>query len=88
MDDTALLSKISHGLKECCKSKKFSRVNKLTVNVNENSNINSCNLYEYLKNCNEDIVDESTEIKIEIEDLPDQVVIISSIEGDISEECV
>ncbi|OBR93659.1 hypothetical protein CLRAG_19580 [Clostridium ragsdalei P11] len=88
MDNTILLSKISQGLMECCKSKKFLRVNKLTVNVNENSNINSCNLYEYLKNFNKGIVDESTEIKIEIEDLPDQVVIISSIEGDISQECV
>lgn len=85
MDNISLLNKISQGLTECCKSKKFSRVNKLTVNVNENSNINSCNLYEYLKNYNENIVDEFTEIKIEIEDLPDQVVIISSIEGDALE---
>jgi len=86
MHDTILLSKISQGLTECCKSKKILKVNKLTVNVNENSHINSCNLYEYLKNYNNDIVDEATKIKIEIEDLPDQVVIISSIEGDVSVE--
>lgn len=84
MHDTILLNKISQGLEGCCRSNKILRINKLTVIVNENSHVDSDNLYEYLKNYNEDLVGEWTEIKTEIGDLPDQTAIIRNIEGDIA----
>lgn len=85
MHDIILLSKISNALKECCSEKKILKVNKLVVIVNNNSHVNNSNLYDYLRSYNEDITHESTEVKIEIEDLPDQIAIIRSIEGDIAE---
>ena len=75
MQDTMLLSKISRGLDECS----------MSVIVNKRSCINSNNLFEYLKNYNEDLIDICTEIKIEIGDLPDETAIIRNIEGDLIE---
>lgn len=86
MHDTILLSKISQSLDECCKKKNFSRINKIAVVVNNHSHINLSNLSEYLKNYNKNLIDDCTKIKIEIEDLPDQIAIIRSVEGELSEE--
>lgn len=86
MQDTILLSKISRGLDECCKKERISKVNSMSVIVNKRSCINSNNLFEYLKNYNENIIDICTEIKIEIGDLPDETAIIRNIEGDLIEE--
>lgn len=86
MHDIILLSKISKALNKCCVENKISKVNKLIVVVNENSHVNSSNLHHYLRSYNEDITDESIEIKIEIEDLPDQIAIIKNIEGDVAED--
>lgn len=86
MHDMILMSKISKALNECCVSRKISKVNKLVVIVNENSHVNSSNLYDYLRSYNDDITNESMEVKIEIDDLPDQVAIIKNIEGDKAEE--
>lgn len=86
MHDTILLSKISQSLDECCKKQKISKVNKIAVVVNNHSHINLSNLSKYLKNYNENLVDDYTKIKIEIEDLPDQTAIIRSIEGELFEE--
>lgn len=86
MHDIVLLSKISNALKECCDAKKILKVNKLVVIVNKNSNINCSNLHDYLRSYNEGITDESTQVNIEIEDLPDQIAIIKNIEGDFAED--
>lgn len=83
MQNVVLLSKISRGLYECCKKEKISKVNSMSVIVNKRSCINSNNLFEYLKNYNENLIDICTEIKIEIEDLPDETAIIRNIEGDL-----
>lgn len=85
MHDTILLSKISQGLAECCKRGKIVKVSKMAVIVNKDSHINSSNLSEYLRSYNEDLVGTSTEIKIEIGDLPDETAIIKNIEGDLAE---
>jgi len=84
MQNNVLFGKISQALNECCKSKNFSKINKLIVNVNENSNVNEHNLYEYLKNYNKNIIDDNIEIKVKIEDLPDQIAILRNIEGEIA----
>lgn len=86
MHDTILLSKISEGLSECCRRGKIARVNKMAVIVNKDSHVNCDNLSEYLRNYNEELVHDKTEIKIEIGDLPDQTAIIKNIEGDSAEE--
>lgn len=86
MHDMILLSKISKALNECCVSGNISKVNKLVIVVNKDSHVNSSNLYDYLRSYNTDITHESTEVKIEIDDLPDQVAIIKSIEGDKAED--
>lgn len=86
MRDTILLSKISRGLYECCKKGRISKVNRMSVIVNKRSHINPNNLFEYLKNYNEDLIDICTEIKIEIGDLPDETAIIRNIEGDLIQE--
>ncbi|OPJ60980.1 hypothetical protein [Clostridium oryzae] len=85
MHDTILLNKISQALNECCKTKNFYKINRLVVNVNERSHLNAGNLHEYLKNYNEGIVDDDTDIEVRIEDLPDQIAILRNIEGEIAE---
>lgn len=85
MQDITLLSKISEGLTECCKRGKIVRVSKMAVIVNGESSITKDNLSSYLKDNNNKLVDSSTEIKIEIGDLPYEVAIIKNIEGDKEE---
>lgn len=85
MQDITLLSKISEGLTECCKRGKIVRVNKMAVIVNGESSVTKDNLSSYLKDNNNKLVDSSTEIKIEIGDLPYEVAIIKNIEGDKEE---
>lgn len=82
MHDMILLSKISRALSECCSSNKISRINKVVIAVNGNSHINEHNLYNYLRSYNEDIIDGSIKVKIEVESLPDQMAIIKNIEGE------
>ncbi len=86
MHDTILLSKISQAMEECCKHSKILKVNKLVVIVNEDSHVNSGNLYDYLRSYNENLIEQRTEIEVEIGDLADQTAIIRSIEGDIAEQ--
>lgn len=86
MNDTVLLNKISQGLDQCCKNNRILKIRKLAVIVNEDSHVDSSNLYEYLRSYNGDLVGEWTELKTEIGDLPDQTAIIKNIEGDISKE--
>ncbi|ADK15911.1 MULTISPECIES: hypothetical protein [Clostridium] len=81
MHDMILLSKISRTLSECCSSNKILKIGKVVIAVNSYSHVNENNLYDYLRNYNEDITDESTEVKIEIENLPNQMAIIKNIEG-------
>lgn len=85
MQDITLLSKISEGLTECCKRGKIVRVSKMAVIVNGESSITKDNLSSYLRDNNNKLVDSSTEIKIEIGDLPYEVAIIKNIEGDKEE---
>lgn len=54
----------------------------MSVIVNEESDVTKDNLSSYLKDNNNKLIDASTEIKIEIGDLPDEVAIIKNIEGD------
>ncbi|AZV57728.1 hypothetical protein [Clostridium sp. AWRP] len=81
MHDMILLSKISRALNECCSLNKISKISKVVIAVNSCSHVNTSNLYDYLRNYNEDITDELTEVKIQIENLPDQMAIIKNIEG-------
>lgn len=83
MHDTILLDKISRGLENCCKDNKIVRINKLTVILNEDSQLNSSNLMEYLRSYNGGLVGEWTEINTETGDLPSQTAIIRNIEGDV-----
>ncbi|WP_333860718.1 hypothetical protein [Clostridium sp.] len=85
MHDTILLSKISQSLNKICREGKISKINKMSIIVNKDSHINNNNLTEYLQNYNESLIDIFTEIRIEIENLPEQTAIIKNIEGDSTE---
>lgn len=84
MHDTILFSKISESLKESCKKENISKISEVIVAVNDRSHVNSNNLSEYLKNYNEDLVDDNIKVTVKIEDLPEQIAIIRRIEGETS----
>ncbi|AYD41153.1 hypothetical protein D4Z93_11760 [Clostridium fermenticellae] len=77
-----LLDKISRALDKCCDSRNITKLDKIIIVVNENSRLDSSELYNYLRSHNDSITHKLTEVKIEFDDLPDQVVIIKSIEGE------
>lgn len=82
MHDTILFSKISESLKECCTKENISKISEVIVAVNDRSHVNSNNLSEYLRNYNENLVDDNIKVTVKIEDLPDQTAIIRRIEGE------
>jgi hypothetical protein len=85
MHDTFLLNNISEKLNEVCLQNKIQKVNKLEILVNENSHINSVNLFEYLKRFSS-VVGEWTEIKVVTSQIEEQTAILNSIEGETAEE--
>lgn len=84
MHDTILLSKISEELKNICKNNNIYKVKTFTVIVNHRSHINEDNLYEHLRNANEKLVGEWTEINVERKDIQDQIALLKSIQGEQS----
>ena len=86
MHDTILLDKISNSLGELCRSHNITKIKKLALIVDNNSHINSLNLYDHLQDCNKGLIGEWTKIEVEKEALDNQVAIIHSIEGDIPEK--
>lgn len=86
MHDTFLLSNISEKLNEVCVENKIQKVNKLEIFVNENSHINSVNLFEYLKKFSSNIVGEWTEIKVETKTIAEETAVLNSIEGEAAEK--
>lgn len=85
MHDTILLNKITEEVQILSKTNHFSRVNKLLVCVNQDSHVNEENLYDSLHHANKKLIGTWTEISIERDDIPDQVAILKSIEGEKSE---
>lgn len=85
MHDTILLTKISNGVRQVCEDNNIKKVNRLVVVVNHRSHVNQDNLYEHLKEVNEDLIGEWTELKIEREDIQDQTAILHSIQGEVKE---
>jgi hypothetical protein len=81
MHDTILLSKISQGLKEICKTNNIKKIDELVIFVSYKSHVNEDNLYEYLKYEGDDLIGIWTKIKIKRDDIPDQTAIIHSIQG-------
>lgn len=86
MHDTMLLDKISNSLGELCRSHNIIRIKKLSLIVDNNSHINSSNLYEHMQDSNKGLIGEWTKIEVEKEALDNQVAIIHSIEGDVPEK--
>jgi Zn finger protein HypA/HybF involved in hydrogenase expression len=84
--DTILLNKISNAVTQVCTANKIKRINRLAVVVNHRSHVNEKNLYEQLRAVSGDLVGEWTELKIERDDLEDQIAILHSIQGEQSEE--
>ncbi|MCT8978840.1 hypothetical protein N4T77_19870 [Clostridium sp. CX1] len=82
MHDTILLNKISTSLQELCRNHNIKRIGRLSIIVDENSHLNSSNLYEHLRECNKSLVGEWTNIIVEKDQLDSQVAILHSIEGE------
>lgn len=82
MSDTILLNKITEEVQVLSKTKQYSKVNKLLVCVNAESNINEEKLYDSLHHANKKLFGDWTKINIERDELPDQVAILKSIEGE------
>ncbi len=82
MHDTVLLHKITEEVEILSKTNHFSKVNKLIVCVNPNSHVNEENLYEHLHRSNKKLFGMWTKISIERDDIPDQIAILKSIEGE------
>jgi hypothetical protein len=82
MQDTSLLNKISEEVQILSKNNNYSKVNKLLVCVNTDSQVNEENLYDQLHHANKKLVGVWTKISVERDDLPDQVAILKNIEGE------
>ena len=86
MHNTPLLSKITEEVQILSKTNRFSKVNKLLVCVNPDSHVNEENLYDSLRHANKKLFGTWTEIRIERDDIPEQVAILKSIEGEKAEK--
>ncbi len=82
MHDTILLDKITEEVQILSKTNHFSKVNQLSICVNPNSHVNEDNLYDHLRHANKKLFGIWTKISIEKDDIPDQVAILKSIEGE------
>ena len=84
MHDTILLNKITEEVELLSKTNHFSKVNKLLICLNPNSHVNEDNLYDHLHHANKKLFGLWTQISIERDEIPDQVAILKSIEGEKS----
>ena len=84
MHDTILLDKITEEVELLSKTNHFNKVNKLLICLNPNSHVNEENLYDHLHNANKKLFGLWTKISIERDDIPDQIAILKSIEGEKS----
>ncbi|MGB8452136.1 MAG: hypothetical protein WCD89_07360 [Anaerocolumna sp.] len=82
MHDTILLDKITEEVQILSKTNHFNKVNKLLICVNPDSHVNEDNLYDHLHQANKKLFGMWTKISIEKDDIPDQVAILKSIEGE------
>ncbi|MBZ2174639.1 hypothetical protein K8M07_05190 [Schnuerera sp. xch1] len=82
MHDTYLLNKISQSLNEICEKNYIKRIDKFTLVVSFQNDIDEVNLQKYLEVNSKDIFGDELEIKIERDDIEDQTAIIHSIQGE------
>jgi len=82
MQGIPLINKITEEVQILSKTNHFSKVNKLLVCVNPDSHVNEENLYNSLHHANKKLFGKWTEIRIEQDDIPEQVAILKSIEGE------
>ncbi len=82
MHDTVLLHKITEEVQLLSKSNHFNKVNELIVCVNPGSHVNEDNLYNYLYHADKKLFGTWTKISIERDDIPDQIAILKSLEGE------
>lgn len=86
MHDTILLQKISEEVNNVSIHNKIKKIYKLTVKVNHRSHVNEENLLEHLQFTNKELIGSWTAIKVIRDDIPDQIAILESLEGDHGEE--
>jgi Zn finger protein HypA/HybF involved in hydrogenase expression len=84
MHNTQLINKITEEVQILSKTNCFNKVNKLLVCVNADSHVNETNLYDSLRHANKKLFGNWTEIQVEQDDIPEQVAILKSIEGEKS----
>ncbi|QHQ59441.1 hypothetical protein Ana3638_00370 [Anaerocolumna sedimenticola] len=84
MHDIILLNKITEEVELLSKTNHFNKVNNLLICLNPISHVNEDNLYDYLHHANKKLFGLWTKIRIERDDIPDQVAILKSIEGEKS----
>jgi hypothetical protein len=81
MKDSVLIKKICEEVKNLCSIYHYTKVMKLELSVNFNSNVNNYNLYKNLRSTNKKIFGPWTEIVIKKDNIQEQSAILHSIDG-------
>ncbi len=82
MHDTFLFKRISDSLNTLCKENRIGRLNKVCITTSRNSHICHDNLLAQLKECNDGLVGDWTELCIERQDIDSHTATIDHVEGE------
>jgi Zn finger protein HypA/HybF involved in hydrogenase expression len=82
MHDKSLLKEISNSLNKICQQSKVRKIDRLTVIVSYDSQINEENLREYLEKNNANLLSKDFRFKIRREDMEDEMARVHSIQGE------
>ncbi|WP_315116060.1 hypothetical protein [uncultured Clostridium sp.] len=81
MHDSFLMQNISREIKEICEANNLKRVIFMELAVSKGSHITEENLLEHLKDLNDDVINEDTEIKVKYESMEELTAVIKKIAG-------
>lgn len=81
MHDSFLMQNISREIKEICEANNLRRVIFMELAVSEGSHITEEDLLEHLKDLNDDVINEDTEIKVKYEPMEELTAVIKKIAG-------
>lgn len=82
MHDSYLITRIIDSVDKICKDNKISKINKLSLTVNNDSHIDEEVLLDELNHHLDDVVTTNAHLDIKKDNIEDQTAIITSIEGE------
>ena len=82
MIETVILGKVSKQLEKLCRENNIIKLQEIVVEVDSNSQVNNEILKSYLKEYNNPLVGEFTEIIVNIEEYEEESAVILSLKGE------